>query len=109
MALFATKDFLRELWNAGFRKTMIPEMSRQALLVLSHHEVPRTRTCLNTLRPKQNGRHFANGLFQMQFYLDNDLVPNKRQAIIWTNAGPIHWRTYAALGGDELTYISPVS
>ena len=45
----------------------------------------------------------------MQFYLDNDLVPNKRQAIIWTNAGPIHWRTYAALGGDELTYISPVS
>ena len=26
-----------------------------------------------------------------------------QQAIIWTNAGPIHWRTYAALGGDELT------
>ena len=26
-----------------------------------------------------------------------------RQAIIWTNADPIHWRIYAALGGDELT------
>ena len=24
------------------------------------------------------------------------------QAIIWTNADPIHWRIYAALGGDEL-------
>ena len=25
-----------------------------------------------------------------------------RQAITWTNAGPVHWRIYAALGGDEL-------
>ena len=25
-----------------------------------------------------------------------------RQAIIWTHADPIHWRIYAALGGDEL-------
>ena len=25
------------------------------------------------------------------------------RAIIWTYAGPIHWRIYAALGGDELT------
>ena len=25
------------------------------------------------------------------------------KAIIWTNADPIHWRIYAALGGDELT------
>ena len=25
-----------------------------------------------------------------------------RQVIIWTNADTIHWRTYAALGGDEL-------
>ena len=23
-------------------------------------------------------------------------------AIIWTNADPIHWRIYAALGRDEL-------
>ena len=27
----------------------------------------------------------------------------RRQAIIWTNANPINWRIYAALGGDELT------
>ena len=31
--------------------------------------------------------------------LDNGLVPYKRQAIIWTNADPIHWRIYTALGG----------
>ena len=35
--------------------------------------------------------------------LDNGLAPNRRQAIIWTNVDPIHWRIYAALGGgDEL-------
>ena len=28
--------------------------------------------------------------------------PNRRQAIIWTNADPVHWRIYAALGRDEL-------
>ena len=37
-----------------------------------------------------------------QHWLDNDLVPNRRQAIIWTDADPIHWRIYAALGEDEL-------
>ena len=37
------------------------------------------------------------------FGLDNGLVPNRRQAIIWSNADPIHWGIYAALGGDELT------
>ena len=26
-----------------------------------------------------------------------------RQAIIWTNADPIHWRIYAALWGNELS------
>ena len=34
--------------------------------------------------------------------LDSGLAPNRRQAIIWTNAGPIHWRIYTALGGNEL-------
>ena len=37
--------------------------------------------------------------------LDNGLAPNRRQAIIWTNADMIHWRIYAALGGDELNGI----
>ena len=34
--------------------------------------------------------------------IDNNPVPNRRQAIIWSNADPIHWCIYAALGGDEL-------
>ena len=33
----------------------------------------------------------------------NGLAPNRRQAITWTNADPVDWRIYAALGGDELT------
>ena len=34
--------------------------------------------------------------------LDNDLAPNRRKAIIWTNADSIHWRIYTALEWDEL-------
>ena len=39
--------------------------------------------------------------------IDNNLAlaPHRLQSIIWTNAGPIHRRIYAALGGDELKYI----
>ena len=35
---------------------------------------------------------------------DNGLAPSRRQAIIWTNAHPINWRIYTALGGDELIH-----
>ena len=40
--------------------------------------------------------------------LDNGLALNKQQAIIWTNADLIHWRIYAALGGDELKEFATV-
>ena len=33
--------------------------------------------------------------------LDHGLALNRRQAIIWTNADPIHWSIYASIGGDE--------
>ena len=36
----------------------------------------------------------------------NGLVPNRRQVIIWTNADPIHWHIYAALGWVELISLS---
>ena len=32
----------------------------------------------------------------------NGLVPNSREAIIWTNDGPIYWHIYASLGLSEL-------
>ena len=31
--------------------------------------------------------------------LDDDMVPNRLQAINWTNADPTNWRIYAALWG----------
>ena len=34
--------------------------------------------------------------------LDNGLAPKRWQAIIWTNADPVHRCIYAALGGGEL-------
>ena len=33
-------------------------------------------------------------------------MSSRWQAIIWTNADPIHWRIYAAQGGDELASCS---
>ena len=30
----------------------------------------------------------------------NGLVPNRRKGIIWTNADPVRWHIFAALGGD---------
>ena len=42
--------------------------------------------------------------FVLKGPIDNnpELVPNRQQTIIWTNADPIHWHINAALGGDEL-------
>ena len=34
--------------------------------------------------------------------LDIGLVPNRWQAIIWTNDGLVYWRIYASLGLNEL-------
>ena len=81
------------------------------------------RMYLNTLRPRQNGRHFADDIFNCIFlnenfwisnislkcvpygliekYVivgsDNGLAPNKRQAIIWSNGGLVYWRIYASV------------
>ena len=33
--------------------------------------------------------------------VDKNPVPIQWQAIIWTNADPIHWSIHAALGGDR--------
>ena len=36
------------------------------------------------------------------------LAPNRRQAITWTNADPVHRRIYAAPGEDELNHLELV-
>ena len=82
---------------------------------------------INSLSPGQNGRLFADDisicifvnetfvfwswflrvqLAITQHWLDNGLTPNRREAIIWTNADQTHWRIYAALGGRFVTMIS---
>ena len=66
---------------------------------------------VNTLKPRQNGRHFADDIFKCIFLnenvwipikfsmkfvpkgpinsigADNGLAPDRRQAIVWNNAG----------------------
>ena len=76
----------------------------------------------NSSPPGQNGCHFADNIFRCIFInkkfcilikislsfvpkgpnwqytsigLDNGIAPNRQQAIIWTNAHPIHWCIYA--------------
>ena len=72
-----------------------------------------TTLCLNTLRPRQNGRHLADNIFKCNFLNENVWIPIeislkfvpkgpinnipalvqimawRRQAIIWTNDGQI--------------------
>ena len=86
---------------------------------------PLVSSLINSSPPEQNGCHFydifryicVNEKFQFHWSLfrgvhlytsiglDNGLVPNRQQAIIWSNGDPIHWHIYAALGGDVLSRI----
>ena len=81
----------------------------------------------DTLRPPENGRHFADCIFKFIFLYEdcfmsiqispnlvpNDpinnkpalvqiMVPKKRHAITKTNDGLVYWRTYASLDLVEL-------
>ena len=57
--------------------------------------------------------HFANEkyciLIKFSLGLDNGLALKRWQAIIWTNADLIHWRINAALGGDKLNSLRPMT
>ena len=79
----------------------------------------REHSFLNTLRPIQNGRHFAHDIFRCVFlnvfwftfhwnvFLrvhcqyaiigSDSLAPNGRQAIIWTNGGIVYYRIHASI------------
>ena len=87
---------------------------------------------LNTLRPKQNGDHFADNIFKdisskenlsnFNYNLtemcslgsnwqygsigsDNDLTPNKQQAITWISDAIGYWCIFASLSLNELMRI----
>ena len=84
---------------------------------------------LDTLRPRQDGRHFADDIFKCIFMnenfwilklnfteicslgcnwqyggigSDNGLVQIRQQDIIWSNDGMFYWHLYASLGLNEL-------
>ena len=73
---------------------------------------------LNTLRSRQNGWHFADNIFQHNFFnekwlqgsnwqytsfgSDDGLAPFRWQATIWTNDDIIHWCIYVSPGFNEL-------
>ena len=112
---------LGSFWKSGFNP-VAPGWFWHIECILFEH--------ISLISPGQHGRHFAYNIFRcifvneksyilikisLKFFpkfpnwqwpsisLDNGLAPNRRQAIIWTNANPIHWSIYAALGGDELS------
>ena len=41
---------------------------------------------------------YGSNLPQFRIGSGNCLAANKRQAIIWTNADPVYWHIYVALG-----------
>ena len=87
---------------------------------------------LNTSRPRQHGRHFADNIFKCIFLDEwnllnfwqnvtkmcslgsnwqygnigsyNGLVANRQQAIIWHNVGIFYWHLYASLSLSELNF-----
>ena len=87
--------------------------------------------CINTLRLREKYKPFCRRHFKTNFGLrkfphliqinrnfypmvhlkyqcigsDSGLVPNRQQAIIWTNDGCVHRRTYVLLSLNELTPI----
>ena len=74
-------------------------------MVLSHWR-------LNTLRSRQDGRHFPDDIFRCIFLNENEiysiknnngLAPNRRQAIHWTNDDPVQRRIYVSFGLNELS------
>ena len=91
-------------------------------------------TSLNTLRPQQDGCHFADGILKCVLLtenscililislncvpkgpvnhkahtgLDNGFAANRWHAFIWTNDDLVYWYIYASLGLNELILIVP--
>ena len=92
-------------------------------------ELVNVNRLFDTLRPRQNGRHFADDIFRHIFVnrnvwisidislkfipkgsnwkynsvsSDNGVAPTRRQAIIWTNDALVYWRIYLSLSLNEL-------
>ena len=62
-------------WGASYIKGLMVEVH----IITRIHEIPthRIQTALNTLRPRQNGRHFPDGIFKCIFLNENIWIPLK--------------------------------
>ena len=87
--------------------------------------IPQATPDSNKLRWKQNGCHIADYIFKCIFLTKNisklikislkfapdvsidsgiGWVPDRQQAITWTNNDPVHWQIYESLGLNGLTH-----
>ena len=99
--------------------------------LLLHTLDPHSYQVINTLKPRQNGRHFADDIFKCIFLNENvwilieislKFIPNGPinniaalvQIMAWRRSGDKPWsepmmiKVYASLGPNELNYISLV-
>ena len=85
-------------WNQSLRRPIGKRTCycRNRLTLILYYHI----SVLSTLRLRQDGRQFSRWHIQMKLTIssDNGLVPNRRQAIIWTNDCLVYRRTYASLG-----------
>ena len=111
LELFTKINKIRPIWvSMAFAGSGVDEsiLSAWNIILLSHKAFWRLLGVLGTqgLKPRILRSSYTTTMvpcvvstasnFLTHLSLDR---PNRRQAIIWTNVGPIHWRIYAALGG----------
>ena len=69
------------------------------------------RQAFNTLRPRQDGRHFADDIFRCILLNENVWIPNKislkfvPKGRILNQWWLVHWRIYASPGLNELKQV----
>ena len=99
-------------WNLNIALNLA---GRSAAVLLTHHPLDKTAAISQTIFSDAFS-WMKSFVFCLKFHQCLFLGAQwtiaqhwfiRRQAIIWTNADPIHWRVYAALGGgDELSCLS---
>ena len=101
MRLLGRQGDLDMTWGCGGGKVTLTSLEvegRQGVLVwlanfpcttLTINVFSMSLTWLNTLRPRQNGRHFADDIFKCIFLIENVWIPIK-SSLKFVPRGPIH-------------------
>ena len=127
----ATNHYLNQcrLISNGFCGFYMRAISHEILV--SVYKMSLIMTCFNTLRPRQNGRHFPDDIFKWIFLYENvwisinislnfvprgpiNNIPTLVQVLAWRRPGdkplsePImldYWCIYVSLGLNELKFL----